>query len=429
MNALAERAARFLEGAMPAEEAAAFEQELATNPALAQALARQARLEARLRRILGAEREQNLAADATPHTVTVPGIPMPGAAMRPSGERSQTKGPRRPGQSGRRRSARRSRPRTTAMLPLGLAALFLAALALGALVLNHAGTPRPSGNEPAAPRQLATPDPAPSTNPEPSPAHSFIVIKAGDATTNAAAALTAGAALQPGDTLVTGQQPSVCQSADGSTVTLAPGTTLTLSALHPATALKLERGLASYVVSPQKAAPFTVAMPLADISVIGTRFVLEAGPYHSWARVEEGRVRFASNTETRVLGAGDEGLATADAQPRIFGFSLVDAISGTPLPGRHALRDGDSIDQTQQVAIVARTSPSVSAMRVSLDQQDDSWERNPPFALLGNPATTQADTASFYPVKLSPGSHRFVVTPYDNDGAAGPERTLRVTIQ
>ena len=404
-------AARYLEGGMTATQRAGFEAAVASEPAVAQALVAQLRMDARLRRLLGTEREQQLAADSTPHTAA---LVTAAASPRANAPRRETRPLRR---RATRATNRRSRPRGRRLSTPWVALALVVALAVPVVglvpwwrspaleVVASAG-----GQRDAAGRVIA-------------PGERF--------------PLGSGARLDPTTSLV-------LRAHDGSTITLAPGTEFEVLAVAPGTRLRLSAGSATCAVTPQAPdAGFVVRLRHAEVAVVGTRFTVATDDRRSRLAVATGRVRFRAPGLDRVLGPGESvevGPAVAPPAvgepgsatgPRITGFSLVEADSGRPIPGRESVVDGVRLrhDPQHPVAIVARTAGPVERMAVTLDGRRLPPEQNPPYALMGNPrADDPDDDRAFYPLDLPPGRHRFEAVPIGPDGP-GPVQSLVVEIE
>lgn len=428
MSELDVAASRYLEGGMEDDERCAFEATLVSDPAVAVAVVRQAKLEARMRRILGVEREQGLAQDETPMTAVSIGVAhskprVPG--MSGSGrQRSSHRSVRPP----RRSVRRRARPALSSG-PLMLVTVTL--LALGGIVVFSA-LPEDVG---PAPVQL--------------PAFVAVGID-GSLDPARRYPVGTGTALRPDETLT-------LRSPDGSTTVLSEGAAFRVVAAGASNRLRLDDGRAQCSVTPQgREGGYEIRLRHAEVAVVGTHFTVATGAERSWLRVEEGRVRFTTAKENRILGPGEEAEAgpgvrssavvadqaveeeapptvptpTPVIAPRVVGFALVDAISGDPIRGRESLRDGERItlDPARPVAIVVRIEGPVTQVVIRVDDRQALTESNPPYALLGNPRPEDVEDEAFYPLDLSPGPHHFVVTPHGPDGAA-ESVTFRIVIE
>jgi ferric-dicitrate binding protein FerR (iron transport regulator) len=99
--------------------------------------------------------------------------------------------------------------------------------------------------------------------------------------------------------------------ADGSTVELAAGGSLRLAGDARRKRVELAQGSLSAAISPQGPGEgFAVAIPQGEVSVLGTRFRIEAGAAASLVRVDEGRVALRAGGESVTVGAGGAALAT-----------------------------------------------------------------------------------------------------------------------
>lgn len=119
----------------------------------------------------------------------------------------------------------------------------------------------------------------------------------------------------PARTFVAHDAPRTLTLDDGSTVTLAPGSTLYLDAPWPDTRAVTLDGTARFSVEHDAAHPFTVTTPQATVTVLGTVFTIYARQADATrVQVESGRVAVARGAEQVVLAA-DEQVIAHTAQP------------------------------------------------------------------------------------------------------------------
>ncbi len=129
--------------------------------------------------------------------------------------------------------------------------------------------------------------------------------------------LTASRLLSPADIETgVGEQQQVTLS-DGSTTLLSTQTAMDTSFTDTARRVSLHAGEAFFQVTKDAKRPFTVSSALADVTVVGTRFNVNAGHEHALVvTVEEGIVEVRSHTTQRLyrLLAGDRLLLSSNGE-------------------------------------------------------------------------------------------------------------------
>ena len=103
---------------------------------------------------------------------------------------------------------------------------------------------------------------------------------------------------------------------DGSRVTLAPGSCLSLRAHRNPRTVSMT-GKVFFEVLRDEEHPFTVIVPGASVQVLGTKFQVYQDSTGSRVDVTEGRVRFSSGKASEVLSAGESAQAYADTVVRV----------------------------------------------------------------------------------------------------------------
>ena len=98
--------------------------------------------------------------------------------------------------------------------------------------------------------------------------------------------------------------------ADGSTLELAAGGSLSLAGDARRKRVELAHGGLSAVISPQGPGDgFAVGIPQGEASVLGTRFRIDAASAASLLHVDEGRVALRAGDETASFGPGESAIA------------------------------------------------------------------------------------------------------------------------
>lgn len=116
--------------------------------------------------------------------------------------------------------------------------------------------------------------------------------------------------LTPATTFVAHNAPRTLTLDDGSTVTLAPGSTLHLDAPWPETRAVTLDGTARFAVEHDGRRPFTVTTPQATVTVLGTVFTVYARQRDATrVQVESGRVAVARGAQEVVLTADEQVIA------------------------------------------------------------------------------------------------------------------------
>ncbi len=103
---------------------------------------------------------------------------------------------------------------------------------------------------------------------------------------------------------------------DGSRVTLAPGSCLSLRAHRNPRTVSMT-GKVFFDVLHDEEHPFTVNVPGAGVQVLGTKFQVLQDSTGYRVDVTEGRVRFSSGRVSEELSAGDSALSYADTVVRV----------------------------------------------------------------------------------------------------------------
>ncbi len=145
---------------------------------------------------------------------------------------------------------------------------------------------------------------------------------------------------------VVGDGAATLRTADGSQLALEGDALL----IHAPGSWRLEHG--ALVVDAARQPPgqhLAIETPRGVVSVIGTRFRVEADPERTWVRVERGHVALSQGVERRELAMGEEGMADAggvseqarDAERRLLApadgaiGTLFDAVTFTPIADRY----------------------------------------------------------------------------------------------
>jgi len=187
------------------------------------------------------------------------------------------------------------------------------------------------------------------------------------------------------------------QWADGTRMHLDAGSRAALRADGEAR-LYLNRGEVEVTAAHHPERQAAVATAEAECLVVGTRFCVQATEGVTRLAVSEGRVSLRSRLDgsEQLVDAGGRftvGTATGpDAAPRVIGFALADAATGTRL---RALNDGDRLSvaeiRRQPITVLAITAPAtVGYVRMQLLPPDGqvrpgpSWEEFPPYTLRGD---------------------------------------------
>jgi hypothetical protein len=254
-------------------------------------------------------------------------------------------------------------------------------------------------------------------------------------------ASSGGRILQAGTRMPAGEMVEVAEGgaavlrflADGSEVSLAGGTALRLA--DDGVQARLVRGRLEARVRPQGGGRFAIAAPQATATVVGTRFVLEAGGPTTRLAVSEGVVRFAAtggDTVQVAAGASAEAGA-AGLLGGVHGFTLVDAARGTPLrpSALGALSIASAELPAGGVNLRVECAAGVHSIRIGAKGPRGhvagvvDVEREVPFTIAGD---NEGRFRSWHP---SPGAYLLTVQPCgDEDGKRplGDAATLALTI-
>jgi hypothetical protein len=247
------------------------------------------------------------------------------------------------------------------------------------------------------------------------------VLRIGGPATADGRAIAAGARLAAGALIVASGSVELRLEADGSGLTLAPGTRLRLVAGE--VRARLEQGRVTAQVQPQQGGRFTIAAPQASATVLGTVFSLESDGDRTRLAVDQGLVRFAPGAGPGVeVAAG--GAAEADAtglSGLVRGFALIDAGSDRPLGsatlGRLAIPR--SAVPAGGISMRVDVAPEVRALRITMRGPGSAKglvdiERVPPFSLTGD---NEGDYRPWHP---SSGTYHIDVVPYGDDDGRQP---------
>jgi ferric-dicitrate binding protein FerR (iron transport regulator) len=112
---------------------------------------------------------------------------------------------------------------------------------------------------------------------------------------------TGDTALEPGDAIIAAG-PATLHYTDGTTVTVATGTHLSLHAIFPGKRLSLESGSLDAEVAPQPVNhPVVLSTSEGQVDVVGTHFLLVAAPQSTRLDLTHGTVRFTRSSDGRSL--------------------------------------------------------------------------------------------------------------------------------
>jgi ferric-dicitrate binding protein FerR (iron transport regulator) len=201
----------------------------------------------------------------------------------------------------------RRRPRAARSAPWSWVAAAATAAALAAMVVLAAhGAARP---EPEAP-EVPSPPSATRTPVQPD-AVATVTLQRGVGGIDGSALATGRATTLAEGGEVTAAAGSVAElrARDGSLLTLEDDSQL--SSVRGG-GWRLERGALTVEAAPQ--APghrLSIATPHGEVTVIGTRFRVEADTQRTWVRVDRGHVALAAGTARRELAPGEEALSDA----------------------------------------------------------------------------------------------------------------------
>lgn len=244
-----------------------------------------------------------------------------------------------------------------------------------------------------------------------------------------------------------GTSATIACVAEGATFRAADAADLAVRDGGDGVRIELRTGMVAATVAKQ--APgrrVTVHTPEAEVTVVGTRFTVDAAGGSTDVAVSEGRVRVTQRSSGRslLLEAGQRvtvsatgafpppapraPAVTAPQAPRepagtagVVAFKLLDADADVPIPAHDPLVDGATVVlsalPTRRLNILATTRGGVKAVRFSLDGQPAARTRPegvPPFALAGD---TGGDFHAWTP---SPGRHVLVATAYSDVQATQP---------
>lgn len=151
---------------------------------------------------------------------------------------------------------------------------------------------------------------------------------------------------------------------DGTTVTLAPHSTLTVAALQADTRRVALVGTARFDVAPDAGRPFEVATPDASVTVLGTVFTVYARTAGTTrVQVEEGRVALAHGPHRVELTADEQGVVRANGAP------AVRAVPSSPA-ARFAFADAPASRLFEEVEVLFGLAvaypPDLAARRVTI---------------------------------------------------------------
>jgi len=205
--------------------------------------------------------------------------------------------------------------------------------------------PPPARVPPAPPAPRPEPPPAPPAPPAPratvaqvEPGDPALLESAEGDVRLANEPARAGAEIRPGTALATGEGRAVLRYADGTSLSLRPGSALRLEAA-PGKRLILEAGAVEADVARQPAGlPLVVATPNAEARVLGTRLSIQLTAEGTRLEVREGRVRLVRKPDGASVdvAAGNFALAARGValltrplpeEPRTF-FLEVEELAG-----------------------------------------------------------------------------------------------------
>jgi hypothetical protein len=142
------------------------------------------------------------------------------------------------------------------------------------------------------------------------------------------------------------------------------------------------------------------------------------------------RLRFpAASFAFAIVFAASVGTAVAAENPRVTGFTLMDADTDQPISGFNPISAGATLNlatlPTQNLNIRVNTESGVGSVRVALDSNAGRVENQAPYALAGD------DGGNFRPWTPPSGSHVVAATAFTGrnaEGTAGPTASLTFSV-